>query len=313
MNIEELPASDDGAGGENYPDFRGPEFNRLLTAWVDQGWIRPLDRAFVLFLDTQSRAHPLVLLAALFTSWQLVKGHICLDMETALRQPLLLPGPGAGDEKTGLVTPAAMVRGIKKEQWRQMLSASPLVSDGRGCTPLVMRDYRLYLRRYWQYEMDVAQALNRKMACVFDYGDNFISRLDILFTPLRDSGERAKKHVHWQSVAAALAARSAFTVVSGGPGTGKTTTVVQIIALLAGLASERGRVLRVALAAPTGKAAARLTESIRQAVARLPAELRDMVPEEVTTLHRLLGRRPGSGRFKYNARCKLHIDLLVVD
>ncbi|HFQ81736.1 MAG TPA: exodeoxyribonuclease V subunit alpha, partial [Desulfobacterales bacterium] len=119
--------------------------------------------------------------------------------------------------------------------------------------------------------------------------------------------------VHWQSVAAALAARSAFTVVSGGPGTGKTTTVVQIIALLAGLAADQGRILRIALAAPTGKAAARLTESIRQAAARLPEELRALVPEEVTTLHRLLGRRPGSGQFTHNALCKLHIDLLVVD
>ncbi len=314
MNIEELPVPDDGGGGENYIRLRDLEFNRLLTAWACQGWIRALDRAFVLFLDAEAKAQPLVLLAALFTSWQLVKGHICFDIEMALDQPAALPGPEAGDEDGGLITPAAMVRGIKKEQWRQMLLASPLVSDGEGGAPLVLRDYRLYLRRYWQYEMDVALALKRKMAHVFDFeGNNLILRLDRLFTPLRDSGERAKTHVHWQSVAAALAARSAFTVVSGGPGTGKTTTVVQIIALLAGLASDRGRVLRVALAAPTGKAAARLTESIRQAAARLPEELRAMVPEEVMTLHRLLGRRPGSGRFKHNARCKLHIDLLVVD
>ncbi len=314
MNIEQRAAVDDGQAGENYMlDPRGSEFNALLTSWAGQGWIRALDRAFVLFLEAEAEDSPLVLLAALFTSWQLVKGHICLDLETALNQPAVLPGPEDAGGDAGLITPAAMLRGIKKEQWRQMLLASPLVSDGGvGAAPLVLRDYRLYLRRYWQYEMDVAQALKGKMAHLFERPE-LVSQLDRLFTPLRNSGERAKTHVHWQSVAAALAARSAFTVVSGGPGTGKTTTVVQIIALLAGLASEQGRILRIALAAPTGKAAARLTESIRQAAARLPDELRAMVPEEVATLHRLLGRRPGSGQFTHNALCKLHIDLLVVD
>jgi exodeoxyribonuclease V alpha subunit len=114
-------------------------------------------------------------------------------------------------------------------------------------------------------------------------------------------------------VAAAMAARSAFCVISGGPGTGKTTTVVQLIALLQGAALQEGRKLRIRIAAPTGKAAARLTESIGTAVGTLPENVRAAMPGEVSTLHRLLGSRPGTRHFRHDRRNPLHADLVVVD
>jgi exodeoxyribonuclease V alpha subunit len=138
-------------------------------------------------------------------------------------------------------------------------------------------------------------------------------RIDRLFGPLRNPREEDKSEVHWQSVAAALAARSAFGVISGGPGTGKTTTVVQLLGLLQDIALEQGQRLRINLAAPTGKAAARLTASIGDAVAKLPEALRDGIPTDVTTLHRLLGSRPHTRHFVHNASNPLHVDLLVVD
>ncbi len=169
------------------------------------------------------------------------------------------------------------------------------------------------MRRYWQYEENVSNKIRGMVGQVLPVMDDMASRIDQLFVNLRTPEENDKSQIHWQSVAAATAARNAFCIISGGPGTGKTTTVVQILALLQGMALEEGQGLRISLAAPTGKAAARLTTSVAKTVGLLPEEVRKKVPTEVTTLHRLLGSRIGTRRFKYNIKNKLHIDLLVVD
>ena len=143
--------------------------------------------------------------------------------------------------------------------------------------------------------------------------DNLKNRIDALFEPLRNEEEKAKTEVHWQSVAAAVAAKGSFTVISGGPGTGKTTTVVHLLALLQQMAMEKGRKLRIRMAAPTGKAAARLTESMTNAMDKLPLAIRENLPGEITTLHRLLGSRPHTRHFNHNSQNPIHADLLVVD
>ena len=121
--------------------------------------------------------------------------------------------------------------------------------------------------------------------------------------------------IDWQKLACALATRSAFSIVTGGPGTGKTTTVVRLLALLQAPAVEAGKPLRIRLAAPTGKAAARLTESISAQVRTLEVAeaIRDKIPSDVTTVHRLLGSRPGTRHFRHHAGNRLPLDVLVVD
>ncbi|MEG2040892.1 MAG: exodeoxyribonuclease V subunit alpha, partial [Hafnia sp.] len=119
--------------------------------------------------------------------------------------------------------------------------------------------------------------------------------------------------VNWQQVAAAVAATRQVSVISGGPGTGKTTTVARLLTALVRLHPQRK--LRIQLAAPTGKAAARLTESLGKAVEALgltPAE-REVIPQEAYTLHRLLGAQPNSIRLRYHRENPLHVDVLVVD
>ncbi|WP_444679699.1 AAA family ATPase [Halomonas sp. E19] len=126
----------------------------------------------------------------------------------------------------------------------------------------------------------------------------------------------------WQKLACAIAARTHFSVITGGPGTGKTTTVVKLLALLQALALAPGDTspLRIRLAAPTGKAAARLNESIAAQVSSLALEgipnadaVRAAVPTDVTTLHRLLGARPDTRKFRHHRLNPLPAEIVVVD
>ncbi len=121
--------------------------------------------------------------------------------------------------------------------------------------------------------------------------------------------------INWQKVAAAMAITRRFAVISGGPGTGKTTTVAKLLAALVEQSAQQGHQPTIKLVAPTGKAAARLTESIGKAVASLPVspELKGLIPTESSTLHRLLGVIPGSAEFRHHHHNPLHLDVLVVD
>jgi len=124
------------------------------------------------------------------------------------------------------------------------------------------------------------------------------------------------KHcVNWQKVAAAVALTRRFSVISGGPGTGKTTTVTKLLASLVTQAQQDNKSIAIKLVAPTGKAAARLTESIGQAVQSigLAPEVKEAIPTDASTLHRLLGYIPNQVDFRYNKSNPLHLDVLVVD
>ncbi len=287
------------------------DWSGLIGTWVAMGCLKPLDGAFAEFLKTQQPDTPeMVLLMAALTSYQLGKGHICLDLEALFSDPEKTLSVPTEDSAGGI---AHIRRTGSLSHLLQDLEASPLVSPGHGNTPLVLSSGLLYLRRYWEYTQSVAQHILKRLSHEFSVPADLEMRLDALFEPLRDVGEKAKTEVHWQSVAAAVAARRAFSVISGGPGTGKTTTVVHLLALLQQMALETGHRLRIRMAAPTGKAAARLTESLIHAMETLPKNTGETLPREVTTLHRLLGSRPNTRHFAYNAHNPLHVDLLVVD
>lgn len=191
-------------------------------------------------------------------------------------------------------------------------------------TPLVLAGPRLYLRRYWEYEQAVGVGITARLA------QSAAWQAALPLGPLRQILDRlfpaTDQRPDWQKLACALAARSAFSIITGGPGTGKTTTVVRLLALLQGLAfattpaGQPPRPLRIRLAAPTGKAAARLNEAIAGAVARLPLEdladgeaVRAAIPVTVTTLHRLLGSRPDTRRLRHHADNPLALEVLVID
>ncbi len=290
----------------------------LLNRWQVLGWLKALDTALVkLLAQLDPDAEPLVLLAVALTSHQLGHGHICLDLQTLLNDPdltLLLPPEGQVAEHAEDL-PSQRLMGIRLTDWLASLDRSRLVrrQTDVGVTPLVLLNGRLYLQRYWQYEHSVAEQLVRRINGTLPLSDDFSARLADLFnTPLIVAG---KQQTDWQKVACAMAAQGQLTLITGGPGTGKTTTVVRLLALLQEAALTNGQVLRIQLAAPTGKAATRLTESIGQQIASLPVNdsVKNSIPSDVSTLHRLLGSLPNTRHFRHNSNNPLVLDVLVID
>jgi exodeoxyribonuclease V alpha subunit len=221
----------------------------------------------------------------------------------------------AGEEKRVRETDAALTspesttpaaRALSLDEWIARLRGSPVVGRPGEFRPLILDDEgRLYLYRYWDYERRLAESL---LALAGDASNvdeaQLRAGLDRYFPDPRDTE---------QKLAAAMAVLRRLCVISGGPGTGKTTTVVKILALLAEQA--RGEKLAIGLAAPTGKAAARVQDAIRTALDRLglDADVRAAMPLEAHTLHRLLGARPDSIYYRHNRENPLPLDILVVD
>ncbi|OHZ02034.1 exodeoxyribonuclease V subunit alpha [Salinicola sp. MIT1003] len=292
-----------------------------LALWVELGWLRQLDRHFAIFLAERDPGDdPLLWLAAALASHQVGRGHVCLSLSRVLEAPrsaLSLPPLEEGnDAAQAVVLPESLLEGVTPQRWVAVLAASSIVAlagEASGlATPLVLDGERLYLRRYWQAESGVAAHLRQRLGQPLAVADELAEQLAALFA----GNQREGDDPDWQRVACALALRQRLTIISGGPGTGKTTTVTRLLALLQQQSLARdGEALRIRLAAPTGKAAARLSESIAGAVGRLevPATVRDAIPQEAQTLHRLLGARPDTRHFRHHAEAPLSLDLLVVD
>ncbi|WP_413450964.1 exodeoxyribonuclease V subunit alpha [Georgenia phoenicis] len=234
-----------------------------------------------------------VLLAVALATRAVRSGSVCLHLEDA--------ASFAADAETPDLPwpePAA---------WAAAIEASPLVSagvDGPADHPVRWVGGRLYLDRYWRDEMVVRREVDARLAAPSAPADpaRLATALDRLFPAAGDDLQRA---------AAAAAVTGRLTVLTGGPGTGKTTTVARLIAVLQDVAGP----LRIALAAPTGKAAARLQEAVHEVVGSLGAEDRERVGTlSASTLHRLLGWLPGSStRFRHGPGRHLPHDVVVVD
>lgn len=191
------------------------------------------------------------------------------------------------------------------DAWSRAVDAAAWVGDGSDPTPLVLRpDGSLALYRDDVAEIELAARLRAMVTDVRDTPPDArtVAAFRRLFDPSEASGA---------ALAGAAALRARLTVITGGPGTGKTTTVVRVLGLL--LSEDPSR--RVAVAAPTGKAAARLQESLREERDGLPVDdaVKAALPTSVGTVHRLLRYRPHDGSFGHDARRPLPHDVVVVD
>ncbi|WP_286239315.1 exodeoxyribonuclease V subunit alpha [Neptuniibacter halophilus] len=269
---------------------------KAVEDWSRAGLIRAVDYQLARFAAEQPGASaPLVVLCAL-VSHELAAGNVCLPL-TRLSQ--------AED-----YWPQQMAAALRHYDWARLCPDQVILGDEQSEQPtlLVLDRERLYLHRYWQYETHVAQQLNQRAVAIEQDPALLQQGLARLFPP-------APGEIDWQKVAAALALQKRFSVISGGPGTGKTTTVIKLLALYIEQQRASGSSINIRLAAPTGKAAARLAESISSAKQRLALEpeLADAIPAEASTLHRLLGVIPNSIRFRHSRDNPLHLDLLVLD
>jgi exodeoxyribonuclease V alpha subunit len=300
-----------------------------LNLWTGQGLLRHIDSAFaaqVLRLNAGATA-PLLVAAAVLAHME-GRGHTCLSVAELCQPPLALLGwPAAAvDGAQGLKAFWAHLPATLAD-WRQALQAhspsacvrladapdqgQPLVLGGSADAPL------LYLRRYASYEQRVGQSLLQRASEPLAVSEAEAREwLDRFFVP----NPEAPNATDWQKLACAVALRARLSVITGGPGTGKTYTAARLLALLLALHPE-GSPLRVALAAPTGKAAARLKQSIDDALTRLPVpadaglDLNALIARmgPARTLHSLLGARPDTRAFRHHAANLLDVDVLIVD
>ena len=292
-----------------------------LRAWSEAGWLRRLDSALAAFMaGLDPHAAPAVLVATALLAQMEGRGHSCLPLAPLLAQP----GAVLGWPATALAELDALLLRLPHglADWRAALLHSSVVDGVEGSEagdqPLVLRGSaaapRLYLRRYWGYECAVAQQILARTATPVPVDASKVRPwLDRLF----DANAAAPD---WQKLACALALRGRFSVITGGPGTGKTYTAARLLALLFAVDAQPER-LRIALAAPTGKAAARLKQSIDTALAELRQRVGSTLDLDTLTqrmgaartLHSLLGARPDTRQFRYHAGQPLDIDVLIVD
>lgn len=290
---------------ESDADFN---LNEILELWLEAGWIRSIDMEVALHLsELYDNGSSWGALALVLVSHQLGRGHSCVDVHSLYEDPdryLALPPEFA--RLSGIPLPSELFKRLTKSEWLNAVNQSALTGQPEENTPLVFDQERLYLKRMWQVESRVADRLKHRIAISSYSGGHLEAYLDQLF-PNSDSG------IDWQRVACANSAVRRFAVITGGPGTGKTTTVVKLLALLKRLSDDRGEHLDIALAAPTGKAAARLSSSIGGAIERLPEGYGQGLHAQVETVHRLIGVSSTGRRNRYRKGHTLAVDLLVVD
>ncbi|ACB34045.1 exodeoxyribonuclease V, alpha subunit [Leptothrix cholodnii SP-6] len=326
-----------------------------LAAWAEAGWLRALDLSLARLLVQQcpdASAH--LALAAALLAHNEGRGHTCLPLDEWLASVDEAAAPTApgGSHARPLTEPwldgpadaqAALARqlralGTDPGEWRAALlcsgavaAAGEIVATGLA-SPLILSGSRLYLRRHFRDEQAVAQAVVGRAAAAMPVAEGAPQAQPHAGTEPPDAaqvrlwldrlfgGPPAPDRFDWQRSACAIALRGRLALITGGPGTGKTYTVARLLALVMAV-HPQPQALRIALAAPTGKAAARLKQSIDSALQQLAAALPGALDwgllqqrlSQSLTLHKLLGARPDTRRFGRDARHPLEVDLLVVD
>jgi exodeoxyribonuclease V alpha subunit len=260
--------------------------------------ITPIDRHFASLMAQLSGNSPEVKLAAALVSHYRRQGHICVDLEEYERKP----------PPTELIGALGLAAWPDSSSLVQRLRNSAVVGRPGDFKPLVLDESgRLYLHRYWKYETSLAEAITR----LATGNAPLVDQQELQKGLTRLFPRKGEEDVDWQLVAAFAAIRKRLCIISGGPGTGKTRTVVVLLALLL----EQHPAMRIALAAPTGKAAARLQEALKHTKATLPCKqaAKERLPAEASTIHRLLGSIPDSAFFRHDAANPLPFDAVVVD
>ena len=288
-----------------------------VAALTEAGELRRLSGTFARFIGSLGAHTPPLMLACVLLSELEGRGHSCLMLAELAQDPCTLTG-WSTEQWDGLTAAAGPLPKNLKGWIAQLGMCDQVwhVGELDFDQPLVLSGERLYLRRYWRDETLVARTIGTRATAARTVDTGSARKwLDILF-----ASDRPGESPDWQKLACAVALRGSVAIITGGPGTGKTYTVARLLALLFAVAPDAAR-QRVALAAPTGKAAARLKQSIDKALTELADKVGDALPlRELTarmgaarTLHSLLGARPDTRSFSHHRGNRLDIDVLIVD
>ena len=288
-----------------------------VAALTEAGELRRLSGAFARFIASVGGASPVLMLACVLLSELEGRGHSCLMLDELAADPCILMD--WSDEQWKALSAPAGTLPKNAAAWRAELGAAGQVwrvGELDFDQPLVLDGERLYLRRYWRDETLVASTIRARAADLRAVDVPHVRQwIDILF-----ASDRRAQAPDWQKLACTIALRGSLAIITGGPGTGKTYTVARLLALLFAVAPDAAQ-QRIALAAPTGKAAARLKQSIDKALTELADKVGGALPlRELTarmgaarTLHSLLGARPDTRAFSHHKGNPLDVDVLIVD
>ena len=264
----------------------------ILQSLARLGSISYLSYYFAEFIAEQAGEDidSLVALSAALVSEANQQGNVCVLLDDYSKQPLFqCESLNSGD--------LPRVESIK--HWRDTLLNCNCFGQPGDLTPLIFEDGRLYLYRYWFYETQVAEHIQQRLHSPVEFDSHQLNQqIDQLYSELND-----------QKRAVAIATSQRFVVISGGPGTGKTTTIINILAVLL----SQNKETRIALAAPTGKAAARMIDSIQENIdsSLMPADVSNLIPDQASTIHRLLGYNQQG--FRYSQQHQLPLDCVIID
>jgi exodeoxyribonuclease V alpha subunit len=231
-------------------------------------------------------------------SKKLSEGHICVEVDKIDKEELSAVGYDTIISK-------------------KKLQREPLVSDGEEVKPITLFKDRLYLQRYFNYETIILDRIRKFIdneSLEMESKAHELKKQTILIKGLfknstQDIYEK-EDAINWPLVAAITAVLNNFTIITGAPGTGKTTTVAKILTILYSI----NPALKVALAAPTGKAAARMAESLKNAILNTDDLVKSkFAAQEAYTIHRLLGPIKNTPHFKHNKENTLNYDVVIVD
>ena len=271
-----------------------------ITNMIETGYLSEIDVHFGKFITGLDKNNsPDIFIAAALVSRTTGDGDGYLDLNSITRKPILLDINGEDRLKSPRLS-----------EWLITLNQSSVVGrPGEFCPLILDEKNRLYLYRYWDYENRLSSAIKSRSKKDIQGIDRSILK-DSLNRLFPNNGT---EEFNWHKVAGVIAAFKKFCVITGGPGTGKTFTTAKILALLLELSQKDN--LSILLAAPTGKAATRIGESIKAAKKTLNCsdDIIDAIPSEAYTIHRMLKTIPGSPYFYHNAENPLTADIVVVD
>ena len=285
----------------------------LLYDLKETNVISELDYQFAKMIDRKQQNHPyteqqknLAVLLAALVSFQVMQGHSAIRLDSYITHSFF-GLTGRNSERDIHSEILQKIDNITPLEWQKVLANHiAFSSDPIQVAPMLFQHGLLYFYRYWQAENNIANYLVKAVEFSQEIANTALDKriIEKLF--------EKSDEINWQKVAVATAIKKKFSVISGGPGTGKTTTVAKLLAALQEKQLRNGKeMLNIALVAPTGKAAARLKESISLSLSGL--HLSFDIPTIASTIHRLLGIRPQSDEPRYHKKNPLHIDLLVVD